>query len=275
MPAGTFPAWRVEMDFGSGKHDAWYGQDAPYPLVKYLNRGSGAAFVLRSLGTGLPASAAPANARQPRRKQPSRGCRGTRRSIVDQHSAAALLVPDPASADDRVPDRARLVDSAALRRGLGHLLGRRADLRGIAGRASAAELRVGAAGRRTRRRALAAAADGAGRRAERRRLRGRRALDHPALLPETCARLAARLAVRRGARRRRGDHLRAAGGRQSSDHARLEQREPRGVGPAGRRGRSDQRRLRPYTGAPRGICPSSAASSGCSPSPSRSRWPKW
>ena len=58
VPAGTFPAWRVEMDFGSGKHDAWYGQEAPHPLVKYVNRGSGAAFVLRSLGTGQPAPAA-------------------------------------------------------------------------------------------------------------------------------------------------------------------------------------------------------------------------
>jgi uncharacterized membrane protein YhfC len=51
VPAGTFPVWRVEMDFGSGKHDAWYGQEAPYPLVKYLNRGSGAAFALRSVST--------------------------------------------------------------------------------------------------------------------------------------------------------------------------------------------------------------------------------
>ena len=58
VPAGTFPAWRVEMDFGSGKHDAWYGQDAPYPLVKYLNRGSGAAFVLRSMSASLAAPAA-------------------------------------------------------------------------------------------------------------------------------------------------------------------------------------------------------------------------
>ncbi|MCU0501122.1 MAG: YhfC family glutamic-type intramembrane protease [Anaerolineae bacterium] len=62
VPAGTFPAWRVEMDFGSGKHDAWYGQDAPYPLVRYLNRGSGTAFALRSLGTSLPVPATAANA---------------------------------------------------------------------------------------------------------------------------------------------------------------------------------------------------------------------
>jgi len=69
VPAGTFPAWRVEMDFGSGKHDAWYGQEAPHPLVKYLNRGSGAAFVLRSLETGPPASTAPAVGATPAQPQ--------------------------------------------------------------------------------------------------------------------------------------------------------------------------------------------------------------
>ena len=26
VPAGDFPTWRTVLDFGSGKHDAWYGQ---------------------------------------------------------------------------------------------------------------------------------------------------------------------------------------------------------------------------------------------------------
>ncbi len=52
VPAGAFPAWRAELDFGSGKHDAWYGQEAPYPLVKYRDRASGAVFELQSLSVG-------------------------------------------------------------------------------------------------------------------------------------------------------------------------------------------------------------------------------
>jgi uncharacterized membrane protein YhfC len=49
VPAGAFPAWRVEMNFGAGnQHDAWYGMEAPYLLLKYRNRASGAEFVLRS-----------------------------------------------------------------------------------------------------------------------------------------------------------------------------------------------------------------------------------
>ncbi len=57
VPAGVFPAWQVELSFGSGKHDAWYGQAAPYPLVKYRNRASGAVFELRSFGAGTAAPA--------------------------------------------------------------------------------------------------------------------------------------------------------------------------------------------------------------------------
>lgn len=56
VPAGAFGAWRVELSFGSGKHDAWYGQAAPYPLVKYRNRASGAVFELQSLSAGEVAS---------------------------------------------------------------------------------------------------------------------------------------------------------------------------------------------------------------------------
>lgn len=55
VPAGTFPAWRVEIDFGSGKHDAWYAQDAPHALLKYVNRASGAMFVLTTQAAGQAA----------------------------------------------------------------------------------------------------------------------------------------------------------------------------------------------------------------------------
>ena len=48
VPAGTFPAWRVVMESGSVQHDGWYGQEAPYLLLKYRNRTSGAVFELRS-----------------------------------------------------------------------------------------------------------------------------------------------------------------------------------------------------------------------------------
>lgn len=59
VPAGAFPAWRVELSFGSGKHDAWYGQAAPYPLVKYRNRASGAVFELQTLTVGTTATTPP------------------------------------------------------------------------------------------------------------------------------------------------------------------------------------------------------------------------
>lgn len=71
VAAGTFATWQVELNFGSGKHDAWYGQEAPYPLVKYRNRVSGAVFELQSIdaGTGgvspVPAPAPATDAGQP------------------------------------------------------------------------------------------------------------------------------------------------------------------------------------------------------------------
>jgi uncharacterized membrane protein YhfC len=49
VPAGAFPTWHAVMDFGAGsQHDGWYGQEAPYLLLKYRNRASGAVFELRS-----------------------------------------------------------------------------------------------------------------------------------------------------------------------------------------------------------------------------------
>jgi uncharacterized membrane protein YhfC len=59
VPAGDFPTWHTVLDYGSGKHDAWYGQQVPYPLVRYVNRASGAAFELRSI-TGSEDTPAPA-----------------------------------------------------------------------------------------------------------------------------------------------------------------------------------------------------------------------
>ena len=69
VPAGDFPTWRTVLDYGSGKHDAWYGQQPPYPLVKYVNRASGAAFELRSI-TGGGGRACPGGSR-PRNRQPT------------------------------------------------------------------------------------------------------------------------------------------------------------------------------------------------------------
>ena len=61
LPAGTFPAWHVVMDFGSGSHDGWYAQAAPHLLLKYRNRASGAVFDLRSwqAAAGAPVQGAP------------------------------------------------------------------------------------------------------------------------------------------------------------------------------------------------------------------------
>jgi uncharacterized membrane protein YhfC len=50
VPAGEFPAWRAEMRAAGSVHDVWYGRAAPYPLLKYRNRTSGAVFLLRELG---------------------------------------------------------------------------------------------------------------------------------------------------------------------------------------------------------------------------------
>lgn len=37
VPAGSFEAWKVELDFGQGKQYAWYQTDAPNNLVQYDN----------------------------------------------------------------------------------------------------------------------------------------------------------------------------------------------------------------------------------------------
>jgi hypothetical protein len=37
VPAGSYEAWRVELDFGQAKQYAWYQVDAPHQMVQYDN----------------------------------------------------------------------------------------------------------------------------------------------------------------------------------------------------------------------------------------------
>ncbi len=62
VPAGTFPTWHAEMTAGGSTHDVWYGQAAPYPMVQYRNRSSGAVFQLRETGTDVNVDALPTSA---------------------------------------------------------------------------------------------------------------------------------------------------------------------------------------------------------------------
>jgi len=71
VPAGAYATWHTVLDYGSGKHDAWYGQQPPSPLVKYVNRGSGAAFELRSITGGGGASVNTVQTSQPAVAVPS------------------------------------------------------------------------------------------------------------------------------------------------------------------------------------------------------------
>ena len=245
VPAGTFPRGGVEMDFGSGKHDAWYGQEAPHPLVKCVNRGSGAAFVLRALGTGQPASAAPATAASAVGATPA----------PTQAAAAVPAGPPPIKiplllSSFLIQLPLMIVFPIVLgwwirrRYGVGWGIFWAGALTFVASQVVhlPLNLRARAAGRRDAASlwplplmALVAGLS-AGVCEE-----GARWITLRFFLKR--ARLAARLAVRRRARRRRGDHLRAAGGHQSADDACLEQRESRGARPACCRGRSDQRCL--------------------------------
>lgn len=56
VPAGQFDTYRVNLDFGASRHEAWYGQEPPHLLVKYDNPNAGVTFVLRSWrqGEGKP-----------------------------------------------------------------------------------------------------------------------------------------------------------------------------------------------------------------------------
>ena len=46
VPAGTFDTWRVRLDVGDSRTDAWLGAEAPYPLVKFEDGRSGGTFEL-------------------------------------------------------------------------------------------------------------------------------------------------------------------------------------------------------------------------------------
>ena len=37
VPAGSFEAWKVELDFGQAKQTAWYQVEAPRDLLQYDN----------------------------------------------------------------------------------------------------------------------------------------------------------------------------------------------------------------------------------------------
>jgi hypothetical protein len=52
VPAGTFDAWRVNLDTGDSEVDAWIGVDAPYPLVKYVDSRSRGTFELMEFVPG-------------------------------------------------------------------------------------------------------------------------------------------------------------------------------------------------------------------------------
>lgn len=56
VPAGQFDTYRVNLDFGASRHEAWYGRELPHLLVKYDNPNAGVTFVLRSWrqGEGKP-----------------------------------------------------------------------------------------------------------------------------------------------------------------------------------------------------------------------------
>lgn len=51
VPAGSFTAYKVEMDFGQGKNLAWYDVKAPHHIVKYENVPAKQVIVLTKVGT--------------------------------------------------------------------------------------------------------------------------------------------------------------------------------------------------------------------------------
>ena len=46
VPAGTYDTWHIDLDGDSRQSEAWIGVEAPYPLVKYREGGSGPVFEL-------------------------------------------------------------------------------------------------------------------------------------------------------------------------------------------------------------------------------------
>jgi tRNA splicing ligase len=51
VPAGSFTAYKVEMDFGQGKNYAWYDVNPPHHIVKYENSPAKQIIVLTKVGT--------------------------------------------------------------------------------------------------------------------------------------------------------------------------------------------------------------------------------
>ena len=114
VPAGAFQTWHTVLDYGSGKHDAWYGQQPPY-RSSGRQPGVGAAFELRTFTGGGSASAPTAPTAQPE-------AAGPERTTPDQRAVHSFIGAVPIPADDLLPAGAGLVVPAALRRGMGHLL---------------------------------------------------------------------------------------------------------------------------------------------------------
>ena len=53
VPAGTFPAWEVRLETTDGRvTTAWLGQEAPYPIVKFIDGRSQATYELVQYETG-------------------------------------------------------------------------------------------------------------------------------------------------------------------------------------------------------------------------------
>ncbi len=51
VPAGTYTAYKVELNFGQGKHYVWYDVNQPHHFVKYENPDVQRVFVLTKVGT--------------------------------------------------------------------------------------------------------------------------------------------------------------------------------------------------------------------------------
>jgi len=51
VPAGSFTAYKVEMDFGQGKNYGWYDVNAPHHIIKYENEPAKQVILLAKVGT--------------------------------------------------------------------------------------------------------------------------------------------------------------------------------------------------------------------------------
>lgn len=46
VPAGTYDAWRVTLDFGDYQSELWVSPEPPHPLIKYMDGANGGVFEL-------------------------------------------------------------------------------------------------------------------------------------------------------------------------------------------------------------------------------------